>query len=249
MSCTSLYTLPHNLIWYNWISSKTLRSPMEFKIKFCRFWSCWATQHNLLTYQRVSGFERLKISLIACIKSESEGFGSEKEGTYTWIRQSHHAVPQKPWSKWEPDREMEIKEGEPTSGQKSSTATAVEWQWEKKEYESYTNPSLLLSLSLFISLSLPPSCPPLPAYSGDAAGLHRSWLIHSQPSLKPTFVIQMKSCYLRDHCSSHYSALTYFTTLAAGAPFIKMLQSQSMCRERHRRAHTRISNPLFGCLL
>lgn len=38
----------------------------------------------------------------------------------------------------------------------------------------------------------------------------------------------MKTCYWRDHRGSHYSALVaYFITLAARAPFIKMLQSEN----------------------
>lgn len=90
---------------------------------------------------------------------------------------------------------------------------------------------------------LPLSFTPLPAHPtptpAHVAGLRRSWLIHSQPSLKPAFVIQMKLCYLRDHPSSHYSAVTYFIALAAGAPFIKMLQSLSMCRGRLMHTHTR----------
>lgn len=58
----------------------------------------------------------------------------------TPIRQSDNLVPEKLWSRGA-GREMEIKEGEPVAGQTSSNATAEEWQREKREYESYTNPS------------------------------------------------------------------------------------------------------------
>lgn len=128
---------------------------------------------------------------------------------------------------------MDPAERQRESPQQSRSSTVL-LQWsdnEKSESMSHTQtpPSLLH--------------PPLPAHPtptpAHVAGLRRSWLIHSQPSLKPAFVIQMKLCYLRDHPSSHYSAVTYFIALAAGAPFIKMLQSLSMRRGRLMHTHTR----------
>lgn len=51
----------------------------------------------------------------------------------------------------------------------------------------------------------------------------------------------MKTCYWRDHRGSHYSALVaYFITLAARAPFIKMLQSAPECVQRKTHTHTSI---------
>lgn len=104
-------------------------------------------------------------------------------------------------------------------------------------------------LPLPFSISLPSSLtpqPPLPSCLQCPCSQVTSILTHSFTT-EPTFVIQMKSCYLRGHCSSHYSSLTYFTALAAGAPFIKMLQSLNMCRER--RTHTHPQSLIRSCCI
>lgn len=135
------------------------------------------------------------------------------------MRQSDNAVPEKQWSKCRGRRGDRDKGGRAHSRPEvlcycycSGVTMREERVW-------------VIRRPLLLCFSLPPT-------SDNEAGLRRTWLIHSQPSLKPTFVIQMKSCYLRDHLSSYYSGLTYFTVLAAWTPFIKILQSLSMCR-RH----------------
>lgn len=204
------------------------------RIKFCWFWQWDFIDWPII---RVSGFKRFKISLITYIITESDRWRSyRREQTHGWDKATMQ-LQRCCGANGEADREMEIKWGEPTAGQKSSNATAVEWQWERREYESYTNPSLSPSLSL----SLPPSPPYQPPRLQCRCSRVALILTHSFTAESPTFVIQMKSSYLRDHRSSHYSALTYFPALAARVPFMKCSILEYVQRKAH--THTHIFNP------